>query len=180
MPAENVEVLRPRLEEAQKALDEALNEACDTNLESVDAPELMRLEESLTVAREAARRVIGVLQRLDRDPREMAGARRDAHRIFVDDSGVQWDAFVVYPSLASKTRGRLQDAYKEGWLAIQCDKGVKRLAPIPQGWRECSHGEFCRLADKAEIVPRRTMRKPNVSATDREVRQPTYSDNREK
>src|SRR5688572_26279385 len=111
MPADNVEVLRPKLEEAKKALDAAMDEACDTDLESINADELIRLEESLTVAREAARRVITVLQRPYSEPQDMAEAQRDAHRIYVDDRGVQWDAFVVYPSLATRTRGRLPGSY---------------------------------------------------------------------
>jgi hypothetical protein len=156
MPMEKVETLRPRLEAAQRALDAALEEACDTEIAGADVAELIRLEESLTVAREAASTVIAVLRRLHPQPEESEVMSPEAHRIFVDDRGVQWDAFAVYPSRATKGGSTLPPPYDKGWLAIQCPEGIRRLTPIPQGWRECSRDEFCQLLDKAAITaPRR-------------------------
>jgi uncharacterized protein (UPF0335 family) len=155
MPAEKVEVLRPKLEEARKALDAALDEACQTDIEGAGSADLIRLEESLTVAREAARTVIAALQRLHGEPREDQ-IQQDAHRIFVDDRGVQWDAFAVYPALATTGRSSLPPPYDKGWLSMQCPEGIRRLTPIPEEWRQCSREAFCQLLDKAVVVPRRT------------------------
>jgi hypothetical protein len=157
MPAQKVESLRPKLEQAQRALDEALDEACETDVEGVDVPELIRLEESLTVARDAAKTVITVLQRLNHVPFEERGvADTQTHRVFVDEHGVQWDAFPVFPSRATKGRTALPAPYDKGWLAIQCPDGIRRVTPIPEGWRECSNDEFCQLLESAVAVPRRT------------------------
>jgi hypothetical protein len=155
MSAQKAWNLRPRLEEAQKALDAALEEACETDIQSDDISQLMRLEERLTVAREAANNVITTLQQLVPEQRQDDAPQRDAHRVFVDDRGVQWDAFAVYPS-RSKGRETLPPPYDQGWLAIQCPEGIRRLTPIPQGWQECSRDEFCRLLESAPLTPRRT------------------------
>lgn len=146
------ESLRPKLAEAQRALDAALDEACDTDVEGAETAELIRLEESLTVAREAARTVISVLQRLNPEPVESEACPIDTHRTFVDDRGVQWDAFAVFPSRATKGRCTLPPPYDQGWLAIQCPEGVRRITPIPEGWRECSHDDFCRLLETVETT----------------------------
>jgi hypothetical protein len=152
--SENTLLLRPRLEEARKALDAALEEACDVDARNGDIAELMRLEEQLTAAREAAANVITALQRL--------GARAatddpatDTHRRFLDDRGVQWDAFAVHPA-ATAGRQTLPAPYDKGWLALQCSDGVRRIAPIPDGWRDCPRDELCRLLETSEMSPRRT------------------------
>ena len=156
MPAaEQTEVLRPKLQEAQRALDAALDEACETDIERADTTDLIRLEESLTIAREAARTVIGVLQRLVGKSGELEEVQPPTHRIFIDNHGVQWDAFAVYPSRATKGRSSLPAPYDKGWLALQCPEGLRRLTPIPETWKECSREEFCQILDKATAVPRR-------------------------
>jgi hypothetical protein len=157
MPAENLETLRPKLAEAKQALDAALDEACDTDVAGADVAELMQLEESLTVAREAASRVITVLRRLHSETPEEDEVQPAAHRVFIDSQGVQWDAFAVYPTRATKGRSTLPPPYDKGWLAIQCPEGIRRLTPIPEQWRECSNDEFCQLLEKAATAPKRTM-----------------------
>lgn len=155
MSAERTATLRPRLAAAQEALAAALEEACEIDVQGADIDELLRLEEQLTAARESASNVIAVLRGL---PRKAAHdvEEQDAHRLYVDDRGVQWDAFVVKPT---RTRGRetLPPPYDQGWLAIQCPDGVRRVTPIPEGWRECSREEFCKLLENAPVSPRRTM-----------------------
>jgi hypothetical protein len=155
MPAENVQALRPKLAQAQKALEAALDEACETDVGEADGAELMRLEEALTVAREAARNAIEVLRRLHRE-QEADETQSEAHRLFVDSRGVQWDAFCVYPSPATIGRSTLPSQYHEGWLSIQCSDEIRRLTPIPEGWRKLSSAELCRLLEKAAVAPRRT------------------------
>lgn len=154
MPAENTPSLRPRLEQARKALDDALEEACEIDVQGADLSDVMRLEEQLTVAREAASNVIAVLRRLWPERPETDKSESDTHRVFVDDRGVQWDAFAVHPSRPTG-RETLPPPYDKGWLAIQCADGVRRVTPIPEGWRECSREEFCTLLENAAVVPRR-------------------------
>ena len=156
MAAEQAEVLRPKLEEARRALDAALEEACQTDVGGAGTSELIRLEESLTVAREAARTAVTALQRLQKEP-EPDELHPDAHRIFIDDRGVQWDAFAVYPSRATTGRSNLPAPYDKGWLAMQCPEGIRRLTPIPEEWRECSREDLCQLLQKAAAAPRRTI-----------------------
>jgi hypothetical protein len=155
MSPENAQVLRPKLEQAQQALEAALEEACETDVSSADSTELLRLEESLTVAREAARNAIDVLRRLHRERQELDEPRSDSHRVFVDDAGVQWDAFCVYPSRATSGRSTLPAPYDKGWLSIQCQNEIRRMTPIPEGWRELSRAEMCALVAKAQSAPRR-------------------------
>lgn len=156
MSAETGAILRPKLAEAQKALAAALEEACEIDVHGADIAELLRLEEQLTVARESASNVIAALRRLAPEQAEGVIEDRDAHRYHVDDRGVQWEAFAVYPS-PMKGRGTLPPPYDKGWLAIQCPEGVRRITPIPEGWRECSREEFCKLLENAPMTPRRTM-----------------------
>jgi hypothetical protein len=155
MSAQTTAILRPRLDEAKKALDAALDEACDIDRQGADIATLMRLEEQLTAAREAATSVIAALRRLGAGYKEAEVPLIEPHRLFIDDSGVQWDAFVVYPS-RPKGRETLPPPFDKGWLAIQCPEGVRRLTPIPEGWRECSNEEFCKLLERAAVAPRRT------------------------
>jgi hypothetical protein len=165
MPTKNIEALRPKLEEAQKALEAALDEACDTDVEGADSAELMRLEESLTEAREAARSTIAVLQRLHREQQESDESDTEAHRFFVDDRGVHWDAFPVHPSRATSGRNALPPPYHEGWLAMQCSDEIRRVTPIPVGWRDLSREALCQLLGKAPSAPRRTPRRDAKSNT---------------
>ena len=156
MPEETVKALRPKLEQAQKALEAALDEACDTDVADADTAELMRLEESLTAAHDAARKAIDVLHRLHREQPEIGESHSELHRMFMDDRGVQWDAFSVYPSRATTGRSSLPAPYHEGWLSLQCSNEIRRLTPIPEGWQELSREALCQLLSKAAVAPRRT------------------------
>lgn len=153
MSAESTPV-RPMLEEARKALDAALDEACESDAGSTDIGELMRLEEQLTAARSAVDNVIAALRQLGTRTHADLPAS-DTHRVFVDDRGVQWDTFAVLPS-GKVGRQTLPPPYDKGWLALQCSDGVRRIAPIPEGWMSCSRDELCRLVESSETVPRRT------------------------
>jgi len=155
VPADNAETLRPKLKEAQKALEAALEEACDTDVADADASDLIQLEESLTVARDAARNAISVLRRVTREEQEADESRSETHRIFLDERGVQWDAFPVYPSRATSGKYTLPSPYHEGWLSIQCADEIRRLTPIPPGWQDMSPDELCQLLARAEASPRR-------------------------
>src|SRR6185312_7684326 len=56
--------LKPALERATTTLRTALDEACRTNFERANTGELIRVEEVLAIANEAAKEVISVRQRL--------------------------------------------------------------------------------------------------------------------
>jgi hypothetical protein len=158
MPVETADASHPKLEHAKRALEAALDEACETDIAHADDAELIQLEESLTVAREAAKNAIAVLQRLHREQQEADEAHSEGHRVFVDDSGVQWDAFPVYPSRHTPGRKSLPHPYNEGWLSIQCGGETRRVTPIPEGWSKMSRSELCQLLEKAAIAMRRARR----------------------
>jgi hypothetical protein len=76
MPHEN-ESLRPMLHEAHESLEDALDEACASKpAEQETTGEMIRLEESLSMAAEAAKRAVSIRRRL-RDERERADDRKD-------------------------------------------------------------------------------------------------------
>ena len=155
--------LHPKLKQAQHALEEALDEACETDVAHADGADLMRLEESLVAAREAARKAIAVLQSVHGENEQAGEPEPEPHRVFVDDRGVQWDAFCVYPSPRSSGRKALPAPYDKGWLSIQCANEIRRVTPIPERWRELPRGDLCRLVEKGVVAPRRTDRSQSNS-----------------
>lgn len=155
MTAKNRELIRPEVAKAQKKLEAALDEACDSDVKEADTAELVRIEEQLSIAHAAAKEAISVRQRL-RDEREQDQKTRENHRRFEDAKGVRWDAFAVYPSAASMGRtAALPDPYRRGWLSFDSGTETRRLAPTPDGWVTLSDDGLRRLLDKAEVAPRR-------------------------
>jgi hypothetical protein len=155
LTAKNRELIRPELAKAQKKLEVAMDEACDSDVKDADTAELVRIEESLGVARAAAKEAISVRERL-RGEREQDQKARENHRRFDDATGKRWDAFAVYPSAATMGRAvALPDPYVRGWLSFDSGTETRRLAPIPDGWREMSEAALLRLWEKAEVAPRR-------------------------
>jgi hypothetical protein len=63
--------LEPKLEMAQKALDNALEEACGIDVHKANTGEMIRIEETLEIARAAAKEVVSV--RLRRRAQENGG-----------------------------------------------------------------------------------------------------------
>ena len=60
--------LRPSLAATELQLQEALEEVCDeTMVQSVETDELIRIEESLSIASGAAKKAISIRQRIDAD-----------------------------------------------------------------------------------------------------------------
>jgi hypothetical protein len=170
--AQNPEPLRPRLDQAQQALVSALADACSARLDEADTGEMIRVEEVLAIANEAAKEVISVRRRLHKDRRgqalstestarrESASESSDTHREIEDAKGVRWMAFAVYPSRATGTRSPLPDAFQRGWLAFDSGLETRRLTPIPDGWRQLPDDELCRLCETAKTAPRRTPPRP--------------------
>jgi hypothetical protein len=152
--ANNPELLSPELAQAQKKLETALDQACHSDIKKADTGELIRIEDSLARASAAAKEAISVRRRL-RQERELGQKVRENRRRFDDANGVRWDAFAVFPSSATEGRGALPDPFQRGWLSFDSGTETRRLAPIPDGWKELSEDGLRRLCEKAEVAPRR-------------------------
>ena len=149
---------RPELVQAQEKLEAALDEACTADVHKADTGKLIRIAESLAIASAAASAAVSVRHRL-RQERELEKiARKTApqnYRRFSDPRGIEWNAFAVHPSSATTAHAALPRQYREGWLSFDSERETRRVAPIPEGWRELSEQELLDLLEKAEIAPRR-------------------------
>ena len=149
------ESLRPKLERAQDTLRTALDHACNADLDDADTGELIRLEEVLAIANEAAKEAVSVRRRMSQ-PRDRSSTVPDehsqepTHREFEDAKGVRWIAFAVHPSAATGGGAGFRAQYQHGWLAFDCGIETRRLAPIPDGWRERTDDELRALCENAE------------------------------
>ncbi|MEP6495053.1 MAG: hypothetical protein ABJF01_20365 [bacterium] len=164
MPPNRPENLRPHLDEVHRTLEEALNQACRVRVRDADTGELIRIEEVLAIANEAAREAISARRQIRREP----GFRRpdrerlpgddsdngsvETHRIVEDARGVRWDVFAVYPSIHESDREELPVGFEDGWLAF--DSGMeRRRTPVPNRWLRLSDDELLQLC--REAVPTR-------------------------
>ena len=60
--------MRPALRSTESELQEALEEVCeDTDIPASDTDELIRIEETLTAASEAAKRAVSIRRRMRQD-----------------------------------------------------------------------------------------------------------------
>jgi hypothetical protein len=166
MTAPEHDPLRPKLERAQETLRSALDQACGANLQEADTGELIKLEEVLAIANEAAKEAVSVRRRIGQARErlaERAAERSDAeagasHREFEDGKGVRWMVFAVHPSTAAKGRAGLRAPYQNGWLAFDCGMETRRLAPIPDTWLSLSAGELASMCLQAEVATKRRLR----------------------
>lgn len=85
-----------------------------------------------------------------------------ALREFTDRRGNSWRVWATRPATGN-VRPELQD----GWLTFEQGETRRRLAPIPEGWAECSELELHRLC--AIAAPERTRRR----ASDRSAPDPS-------
>lgn len=158
------QALQPQLDQAQKALEKALDEACGVDLRRVNTGELIKIDETLAVASKAAKEAVSVRLRLRN---QRAGGKRqtppssaevrppDAHRVFDDLTGKRWHAFAVRPSSTSKERASLPDAFRGGWISFESDQEMRRLAPIPAHWEDAPIEDLRAMCDRAEVATRR-------------------------
>jgi len=174
--------LQPTLERAKSTLKSALEDACQTDVDRVDTGELIRVEEVLAIANEAAKEAVSVRRRLRGQKREASRrtpARGASHastqgaaersggsisgdqsrmREVSDDDRVRWMVFAVHPEAARPATGRqtaVREPYRQGWLAFASSTETRRLAPIPEGWLTASDAELVVLCKRAEPAPRR-------------------------
>ena len=149
--------LQPALDEAQKALQTALDEACNVDLSEVDTGELIRIEETLAQASKAAKDAVSL--RLKRRSRRAAQPQAEpepiTHRVFDDIRGKRWHTFAVLGSEATVERAGLPEAFRHGWLVFESTDEVRRVAPIPNKWEELSIEELRQLCYSAAGAPRR-------------------------
>jgi hypothetical protein len=160
--------LRPDLREAAETLEQALTEACASkSAHEADTGELIRVEEMLALAGDAARRAISIRRKARQDA-ESAGAMPGAiggqiadqpvavtHRLFDDAKGVRWDVWAVYPEARPSQLSALPATFRTGWLVFESITEKRRLSPIPSNWQSVPPGELERLCERAEIASRR-------------------------
>ncbi|MFN2567686.1 MAG: hypothetical protein ABR499_22050, partial [Gemmatimonadaceae bacterium] len=166
--------LLPDLRDAELTLDRALAEACSGNPpRKADTGELIRIEEALQIASDAAKRAISLRRRrrADKTQRAARWAMGDAevaaslgatHRNFTDARGVWWDVFAVYPEVRVSPHLQLKGTFKDGWLCFDSGAEKRRLSPIPDDWRTMSDADLERLAERAEVASSRRRRPPRT------------------
>ena len=163
MGAIDEDSLQPELDEAQRALMQALEEACASDIEKADTGELIRIEGQLDTASKAAKEAVSIRLRQRNQgakPGE-AGKSGDTQRVFDDAQGKRWRAFAVHPSAATTDRKSLPERYRAGWLAFESADEMRRVAPIPASWTELSIEELRAVWNAAETAPKRV---PSIGA----------------
>ena len=163
MPDKETDVLRPQLVRAERSLKRALDEVCHADVTAANTGELIRIEEVLAIANEAAKEAVSVRRKLRQSPPVDYGERQEdsglgAHREFDDTRGVRWIAFAVYPSSTRVARSGLRAQYQEGWLAFDSGVETRRLAPIPSEWLDLSDEALMEACQRAEVAPKRQPR----------------------
>jgi len=149
--------LAPQLEEAERTLARALGEACDARpLERADTGELIRIEEMLAIASEAAKRAISIRRRRKRTPPEgVTTPSEHRHREFTDSRGERWDVWAVYPQARGTPHQVLRGSFRNGWLCLETQTQKRRLSPIPPDWESMSDVQLEELCQQASLVPPR-------------------------
>lgn len=152
--SENDAPLGPRLDRAKDRLKTALEEACAGDVDDADTGELIRVEEVLAIANEAAKEAISIKRRLrtnlDRDVDEPL---RSMSRDVEDGRGVRWTVFAVRPATPNG-RATLPATYQMGWLAFDAGQETRRLTPIPDAWELMSDDQLLTLCERAEVARR--------------------------
>ena len=155
------ESLKPQLDFAQQKLEQALADACGADLREIDTGELIRIEESLSTASQAAKDAVSVRLKLRSFRKaEKRGAAADVsararQRIFDDIRGKRWHVYAVHPSSAGAERVALPEGFREGWLTFESAEEMRRVAPIPEGWDELPIDDLRQLCHKAPATPKR-------------------------
>jgi hypothetical protein len=165
--------LRPDFREAAETLEQALTEACASkSAHEADTGELIRVEEMLALAGDAARRAISIRRKARKDAEsegsspgiidESIANQPDAvtHRLFDDARGTRWDVWAVYPEARPSQLTALPGTFQTGWLVFESISEKRRLSPIPSNWQSLAPGELERLCERAETASRRTRGTP--------------------
>lgn len=160
MSDEQAEALEPKLAEAKKTLKTALGQACATDVKNANTGELIRIEETLAVANEAAKEAVSLRLRMrserGRGKRKRQPDKAIPHRVFDDERDVRWHVFAVRRASDTVDRAQLPEAYRAGWLVFESAEELRRVAPIPDDWENLPVDELRRLCHTAASAPRRT------------------------
>ena len=155
------ESLKPQLDFAQEKLEKALSDACGVDMRDIDTGELIRIEESLATASQAAKDAVSVRLKLrsyrKAEPRVAPPdvPARARQRIFDDIRGKRWHVYAVHPSSAGAERVALPEGFRDGWLTFESAEEMRRVAPIPEGWDELPIDDLRQLCHKAPGTPKR-------------------------
>lgn len=153
--------LDARLDEVTAALKASLDEACGADVHRLDTGEAVRIDEVLAIASDAAKEVVSLRRkrRHGKGPRVSGKTTvvsdTGAHRLFIDERGVSWDAFAVLPATEPRALARLPEEYQLGWLCFESATEKRRLGPIPDHWQTASDEELRRFRDAAQPVAQR-------------------------
>jgi hypothetical protein len=178
--------VEPALRRAEVDLAHHLDEACeeaekDFSQESLD--ELLRLEDELLAAADAARKAVRLRQNLGERPSkdvERAASASAAQsetsaeepppcrvREFRDRTGREWRVWQVIPGSTGRAANpaRYLGEYVKGWLAFELLHGDvrKRLPSVPSDWLQMSDEELDRLLPQAVEVRRRPRPQPDTA-----------------
>lgn len=162
--------LLPELRKAELTLEHALAEACSAKpATTADTGELIKIEEMLQLANEAAKHAISLRRRrrADRTKRAESWAMGDAeaaasvgatHRTFTDAAGVWWDVYAVHPVISPGNHSQLIGPFQQGWLCFDSGTEKRRLSPIPEDWRNLGDTDLEKLAQQAEVASKKRRR----------------------
>jgi hypothetical protein len=187
-PSDPSDPLAPELRDAERSLESALDEACASPpVSEADTGELIRVEELLETAGDAAKRAISLRRRRRAEsppvaqsvaqalPKPVAmgdveatASPSETHRVFVDARGVKWDVFAVHPEDWPMMHAQLRGTFSQGWLSFDSGAEKRRLSPIPDGWREMSEAQLAELSERAERAV--TRRRPRGNPPSEESR----------
>ena len=174
-------MLKPKLDQAQRALESALEEACGVDVRKVNTGELIKVEETLSAASEAAKQAVSVRLRMREErakdpmraqPRQERRAEQQTpadestnHRVFEDFRGKRWHAFAVQGSTETAERASLPDSFRAGWLVFESGDELRRVAPIPEKWEELDVDALREMCHKAPAAPRRVTAREKQNPT---------------
>ena len=165
-----IDPLRPELRDATERLEQALAEACTRKtVLDADTGELIRIEEMLALAGDAARRAISIRRKARHDAQVSPPGAGPAdqppelppepgHRLFDDARGVRWDVWAVYPEVHPSSSTSLLGTFQSGWLVFESGAEKRRLSPIPKDWQSVPVEELEQLCQRAEPAPPRRPR----------------------
>ena len=158
MHSHDSHALGPALRRAQATLRSALDEVCHTDIGHANTGELIRVEEVLAIANEAAKEAVSVRRRLSTE-RTAAGspasADAPASREIEDENGVRWSVFEVHPTTTAD-RPSVRERFRDGWLSFDSGLETRRLVPIPADWQTASGERLLELLNIAERATRRS------------------------
>jgi len=166
MQPEQTTALDQTFEHARSNLKHALDEACRADISRADTGELIRVEEVLAIANEAAKEAISLRRRMAAERRPAPAppaAAPSTSREIEDRKGVRWAILEVRPT-SSGLRPSVRERFRDGWLAFDSGVETRRVTPIPDNWQGSSDDELLAFLDAGEVVRHRVAPRTTPSA----------------